>query len=201
MDIQLYAYWQYALGALVVASTFATWRLWDHLLRNLLMLIVGVSLVACIFVTMKRIDVGPLERILGQPAENFGFDLAPGGFPRQLYNFRGSTLVITFFSSNCVSCRIELIGYNIVAKKYKDKNAKFLTLTKEPPSYVNGFIARNPMETTFGNLTKDRRYPTYIENVGERPVLIVIDKNFIVREVRLDSLGYKKLDEIVAPYL
>lgn len=201
MDIQLYAYWQYALGALVVGSTFATWRLWEHMLRNLLMLIVAISLVSCIWVTLKRIDIAPLERILNQPVENFAFDLAPGGFPRQLYNFRGSTLILTFFSSTCMSCRLELIGYDIVAKKYKDKDAKFLTLTKEPPSYLEGFMARNPFVTTFGNLTKDRRYPAYMENVGERPVLIVVDKNFIVREVRIDSLGYKKLDEIIAPYL
>ena len=201
MDIQTYAYWQYALGSLVVATTFATWRLWDHLLRNLMMLLVSASLVACIFVSMKRIDVGPLERIHGQPVESFAFELAPGGYPRQLYNFRGTPMILTFFSSTCDSCRLELVNYNRLAKKYKDKDAKFLTLTKESSSYVNGFIQRNPMAMTFGNLPKDRRYPAFIENVGERPVLIVIDKNFVVREVRLDGLGPKRLEEIVAPYL
>lgn len=201
MAIELYAYWQYGLGALVVGSITATWRLWEHPLRRLMMLLVMISLIACITVTLKRIKVGPLERTVGETAENFGFDLVPGSYPRQLYNFKGTVMVLTFFNSTCDACRFELLNHNKLAKTHADKNLRVLTLTTEPASYLEGFVKRNPFATTSGYLTKERSYPAYVEIAGERPVTIVIDKNFVVRRVLLDGIGYKKLEETVLPYL
>ncbi|MEO7538756.1 MAG: TlpA disulfide reductase family protein [Pyrinomonadaceae bacterium] len=129
----------------------------------------------------------------GSPAPAFTGTRVDGSTV-SLDEMRGKVVVITFWTTRCVICRIEMPQLDRVMGQYDPKKIAFLALTTENQRQVAGYLRNNPMSfqivpDSFGTLLKyaDRDRAGNID-MGY-PSFFVVDQRGLVQ---YRASGYDK---------
>ncbi len=86
----------------------------------------------------------------GAPAPDFAAETLDGKF-YNLSSLQGKVVVMTFWSSRCEICIVEIPKLNRVAERYRDQDVVFLGLTMESNTRVEPFLKKHPF--SFGVVT------------------------------------------------
>lgn len=136
---------------------------------------------------------------VGSPAPAFSA-VSMNGTAYDLADLRGSVVVLTFWSTRCIICQVEMPKLNGFVDTYERQKVVFLSLTMENSEQVGPFLRRNRVESeilpdSFGVVLKyaDRSRDGVI-NMGF-PAYFVIDKQGIVQH---RSSGYDKTPQVAA---
>lgn len=68
------------------------------------------------------------------------------GTSYDLSRLRGKIVVLTFWSSRCEICRVEIPKLNRLVERFKNSEVVFLGLTMESTSKVQAFLQNNPFD-------------------------------------------------------
>ncbi len=86
----------------------------------------------------------------GVPAPDFAAETLDGKF-YNLDNLQGKIVVMTFWSTRCEICVVEIPKLNRLAERYRDQDVVFLGLTVENNTRVEPFLKKHPFN--FGVVT------------------------------------------------
>lgn len=119
----------------------------------------------------------------------------------ELSRLRGSIVLLSFWSTKCEICRVELPRLNKLADRFKtDDKVVLLAPTMENDDIVNAFVRRNPfrfevLPNSFGLLLQyaDRNKSGDLD-MGF-PAFFLIDQNGVVQ---YRGSGYGRIEPLVA---
>ncbi len=135
----------------------------------------------------------------GVPAPDFAAETLDGRF-YNLNNLQGKVVVMTFWSTRCEICVVEIPKLNRLAQRYREQDVVFLGLTVENNTRVEPFLKKHPFNfgvvtNSFGVVLKfadmDR---SGVINMGF-PAHFVIDKHGAIVH---RSDGWDKTEKIEA---
>ncbi len=118
--------------------------------------------------------------LVGKPAPAFSLrDLS--GKPLKLADFRGKVVLVDFWATWCVPCRVEIPHFIALQKKYASQGFTLIGIsmddTAEPvPAVVKKYGINYPVAV--GDAALAERFG----GVLGLPVAIVIDRNGVIRE-------------------
>ncbi|HPY17305.1 MAG: Thiol-disulfide oxidoreductase ResA [Deltaproteobacteria bacterium ADurb.Bin207] len=123
---------------------------------------------------------------LGRPAPALQGLLATDGSPGPILDsFRGKVLVLDFWASFCIACRVSTVSMNGWHQRYAGQGLEIVGIAAEPPEVVEQASRRFAM-----------RYQAYADpdmtttasyRVQELPSVVIIDRKGIIRDV---ATGY-----------
>lgn len=132
-------------------------------------------------------------------AQNFTAVTMKGG-DIELEALRGKVVVLTFWSTRCQICHVEIPKMNRMAAQYKGKDIVFLAATMEAPAKVEAYTKNNPFDfeilpNSFGLVLKygDRDASGNV-TLGFPAYFIIDQKGEIVQK----SMGWDKIDSVTA---
>lgn len=79
----------------------------------------------------------------GATAPDFAAETLDGKY-YNLSQLQGKVVVLTFWSTRCEICVVEIPKLNRVAERYKDQDVVFLALTMENNGRIEPFLRKNP---------------------------------------------------------
>jgi thiol-disulfide isomerase/thioredoxin len=97
--------------------------------KLLMVLATGFLLTGCINTSKSNVARKPLG-VLGDAPE-FTIKNVQGGEPITSKDFKGKVVVVDFWATWCVPCKVEIPEYNKIRAKYKDQGVEFLGVTFE----------------------------------------------------------------------
>ncbi|MCD9186000.1 MAG: TlpA family protein disulfide reductase [Pyrinomonadaceae bacterium] len=136
----------------------------------------------------------------GKPlAQNFTA-VTMNGDDVDLEALRGKVVVLTFWSTRCQICHVEIPKMNRLAAQYKGKNIVFLAATMETPAKVEAYTKNNPFDfeilpNSFGLVLK------YGDRDSSGNVTLGFPAYFIINqqgEIVQKSMGWNKIDTVTA---
>lgn len=86
-------------------------------------------LAGCINTSKSNVARKPLGVL--QDAPEFTIRNVQGGEPITSKDFKGKVVVVDFWATWCVPCKVEIPEYNRIRAKYKDQGVEFLGVTFE----------------------------------------------------------------------
>lgn len=89
----------------------------------------SVFLAACVNTSKSNVARKPLNVMMDAP--EFEIKNVQGGAPITSKDFKGKVLVVDFWATWCVPCKVEIPEYNRIRAEYKDKGVEFLGVTFE----------------------------------------------------------------------
>ena len=130
---------------------------------------------------------------IGSIAPQFSGTSADGTL-YDLAELRGKVVVLTFWSTRCEVCRVELPQLDRVVEQYDPKDVLFLALTTEGDEKISGYLRSHPFRFTtitnsFGTLLQ------YADRDGKGGVNMPYPSFFVVDphgRVQYRSSGYDK---------
>ncbi len=162
-----------------------------HTRRYILLAIIIVATAIC-GVSQNYVKVGSAAPAFsGTTFDGADFDLA---------NTQGKVVVMTFWSTRCEICRVELPKLDAIVRQYDPGKVVFLALTMENEEKIAPFLKRNPfqfrvMPNSFGVLLQYAdRNKAGVVNMGF-PSFFVIDQ---AGRVQYRSSGYDKTNDLNA---
>ncbi|MBU1077132.1 MAG: TlpA family protein disulfide reductase [Spirochaetes bacterium] len=116
----------------------------------------------------------------------------------RLSKFKGNVVVLNFFATWCPPCRMEIPSFVKIAKKYKEKDVRFLGIILENPyseKKVKSFIKENKINYPVLQGNKD----VIISYGGIRaiPTTFIVDQKGLIIEHHVGYLTEEKLKEII----
>jgi thiol-disulfide isomerase/thioredoxin len=127
----------------------------------------GLLLAACFNTSKSNVPRAPLKVLMDAP--EFQIKNVQGGEPISSKDFKGKILVVDFWATWCVPCKVEVPEYNRIRAKLKDRGVEFLGVTFESTvddtkEFVKEFemlypvgIATDEIDVAFGG---HRGFPT-----------------------------------------
>jgi len=114
---------------------------------------------------------------VGEPAPSLSLERTiPSGGQSNWESLRGKPVVIEFWATWCGYCIEEIPRLNALAEKFRD--AQFISITDEPASLVEPFLAKRPIH---GQVALDRNGSTFkAYGIEGRPQTVLVDKNGVV---------------------
>jgi thiol-disulfide isomerase/thioredoxin len=97
--------------------------------KLLLVLTTGFLLSGCVNTSKSNVPRKPLAVL--QDAPEFTIKNVQGGEPITSKDFKGKVVVVDFWATWCVPCKVEIPEYNKIREKYKDQGVEFLGVTFE----------------------------------------------------------------------
>jgi thiol-disulfide isomerase/thioredoxin len=92
-------------------------------------LLSGAFLAACINTSKSNVPRKPLKVLMDAP--EFQIKNVQGDEPISSKDFKDKILVVDFWATWCVPCKVEIPEYNALRAKYKDRGVEFLGVTFE----------------------------------------------------------------------
>lgn len=134
----------------------------------------------------------------GKPlAQNFSA-VTMNGDDVELESLRGKVVVMTFWSTKCQICHVEIPKLNRLAAQYKGKNIVFLAPTMETPAKVEAYTKNNPFDfeilpNSFGLVLKyaDKGANGNI-NMGFPAYYVINQQGELVHK----AMGWDKIDSL-----
>jgi thiol-disulfide isomerase/thioredoxin len=97
-------------------------------MKNLLLVLASAILISgCVNTSKSNVARRPLKAL--QDAPEFQIKNVRGGEPLKSTDFKGKILVVDFWATWCVPCKIEIPEFNRIRAKYKDEGVEFLGVT------------------------------------------------------------------------
>jgi thiol-disulfide isomerase/thioredoxin len=124
-------------------------------------------LAACVNTSKSNVPRPPLKVLMDAP--EFEIRNVQGGEPISSKDFKGKILVVDFWATWCVPCKVEVPEYNRIRARLKDRGVEFLGVTFESSlddtrEFVKEFemlypvgIATDEIDVAFGG---HRGFPT-----------------------------------------
>lgn len=118
----------------------------------------------------------------------------------ELEALRGKVVVMTFWSTRCQICHVEIPKLNRVAAQYKGKDVVFLAPTMEAPAKVEAYTKNNPFDfqilpNSFGLVLK------YGDSDGSGNVKLGFPAYFVINqqgEIVQKTMGWDKIDSVTS---
>lgn len=92
-----------------------------------LVLATALLLSGCINTSKSNVPRKPLVAMMDAP--EFTIRDARGGEPLNSEDFKGKVVVVDFWATWCVPCKMEIPEFNKIRAKYKDQGVEFLGVT------------------------------------------------------------------------
>lgn len=102
------------------------------------LLSVFILILVCACASLAQQNLKP-----GAPAPVFSAQSLDGA-PVNLDQYRGKVVMLTFWSTRCEICHVEIPKLNRVAEKHRGDNVVFLALTMENETKVLPYLKKNP---------------------------------------------------------
>ena len=130
-------------------------------------------------------DLPPLPRV-GHPAPDFTlYDL--NGDQLTLSDLRGQVVVVNFWATWCMPCRVEMPEFEIVHNRWKGQGVAILGVNVfEEPSRVSG--AAEDMGITFPVLLDGEGEVAQAYELLGYPTTYLIDRDGIIRGVQIGQI-------------
>ena len=141
-------------------------------------------------------SLAPALEVKNEPAPDLTFTLVDGTEHR-LEDWRGKILVLNFWATWCPPCREEMPLLERLSEEYETKDLAVVAVSDEPAPEVERYLSENPFRFPVGYLSGS----TFLDDLDARPVTFLIDRNGVVREVKLGSMEYEDLVRLVEEYL
>lgn len=137
---------------------------------------------------------------VGDPAPEMGIERllqAPAGQKTDLASLRGNVVVLEFWATWCAPCIAAMPHIGGLAKKYEGKPIRFISVSDETPTKVEGFLKRGMLKTWVGIDSDASLLKAY--GIRSIPTTIIIDaKGRIAAITHPEKLDEKMLDRILA---
>jgi thiol-disulfide isomerase/thioredoxin len=123
----------------------------------------ALTVVALVLVaSVQRMDgrSAPLSALLptlGFAAPEISFQEAGGGI-RKLSEFRGKVVLVNFWATWCVPCRMEMPMLSAAQSEFRDDGMVVIYLSLEEPAVLENFLRTNHFDGVQGRLTKADDY-------------------------------------------
>lgn len=136
-------------------------------------------------------EIFPIE--IGQKAPNFVLENLKGE-QESLEDYRGKDVIINFWTIRCPYCVKEMPEFEKFYTDYKDKDFSIIAVNVgERKNEVDSFVDENGY--TFPVLLDKTGEVAYKYQVQGVPTSIVIDKEGIIRGIRLGPMAYPELKQ------
>jgi len=140
-----------------------------------------------------RLTERAVGHILGTSVVDAGFaDLE--GRDRRFAEFEGRALLVNIWATWCVPCIAEMPALEALQERYRDQGLTVVNLSDEPARVWRDWLAENGSTMLhgrvdgFGFLLGDPPVEGVDPDLGVRPVYVVVDREGIVRNVRIGSV-------------
>ncbi|MBI4499347.1 MAG: redoxin domain-containing protein [Chloroflexi bacterium] len=142
---------------------------------------------------------GDTRPVVGAPAPDFvAVDLS--GTPIRLSDYRGRPVWMNFWATWCPPCRAELPELQAAYQTFQDRGLVFLAISVgEDQQTVQGYLARTGF--TIPALLDEDRQVAYQYALAGFPTHVFIDKDGIVRDIRIGGLNQRTIQERLATIL
>ncbi|MCC6175999.1 MAG: TlpA family protein disulfide reductase [Chloroflexi bacterium] len=176
--------------------------------RALLWAAVGVMVVGWLFLAggldsirslVAPAPSAPVSADIGQPAPPLTLPLAGGG-DVDLASYRGQVVLVNFWATWCPPCKAEMPDLERVYQRHRDRGFAVLAVDlQEKDEDVLAFLREMQVS-----------YPSAIDRTGEAarawratglPTSFLIDRDGIIRDVRLGAYTESTIEERLAPLL
>lgn len=141
--------------------------------------------------TQNPADLPPLPRV-GHPAPDFTLsDL--DGEQVNLSDLRGQVVVVNFWATWCMPCRVEMPEFEIVYNKWKDQGVVILGVNVfEDPSRVSS--AAEEMGITFPILLDGEGQVAQSYELLGYPTTFLIDRDGIIKGIQIGQISGSALE-------
>lgn len=126
------------------------------------------------YVAYQRLPMALADRtLMDRPAPPFQLQLL-GGDTVELADYRGNWLLLNFWATWCLPCRVEMPQMDALVRELGSENFSLLSVSTEDGDTVRGFLREHPLKQAIaldpGGLVGDRF------GVFSYPTLILVDK-------------------------
>lgn len=146
-----------------------------------------------------------VEQILGTSVRDAGFIDLDGG-NRRFADFGQRMLLLNIWATWCAPCIAEMPALEALQDRYRDRGLTVVNLSDERARVLRRWLSKNPPTMLHGRvdgfefLLGDPPLAGVKRNLGVRPVYVVVDREGIVRDIRVGApkvvlLGSKAVDE------
>ena len=147
----------------------------------------GAALGLCLAVALapgQSCRAQPPYALIGQAAPDFALHAAIGGNER-LSEHRGAVVVLSFWSSQCTSCRVQLAALNRSLATYRSAGLAILGIGVDDDTARAVEFARGA-KVDFSLLLDPSKVVSRSYQVDNLPMTVLIDRNGTVRHVLRD---------------
>jgi cytochrome c biogenesis protein CcmG/thiol:disulfide interchange protein DsbE len=116
-----------------------------------------------------------------------------------LSQFKGKTLVLTFWTTTCRGCRLENPELNRIWDSLHTKDVEVLNISWEPASTIEKFLYQNPIHGRVGIVTPDDLGRPF--TLAAHPLSFIVDRNGILRDNWFGNLTYDTILPRLMPIL
>ncbi|MDE0421704.1 MAG: TlpA disulfide reductase family protein [Gammaproteobacteria bacterium] len=140
-----------------------------------------------------RLTDRAVTQIIGLSVKEAGFADFEGG-TRQFADFEDRTLLLNIWATWCVPCIAEMPALESLQDRYRHRGLTIVNLSDEPAKVVSEWLAENPSKMLHGRvdgfefLLGTPPVEGIDRNLGVRPVYVVVDRQGIVRVIRVGSV-------------
>jgi thiol-disulfide isomerase/thioredoxin len=116
--------------------------------KLLLVLTTGLLLAGCINTSKSNVARKPLTVLMDAP--EFSIKNVQGGDPITSKDFKRKIVVVDFWATWCVPCKVEIPEFNRIREKYKDRGIEFLGVTfdstiEDTQDFIKEFEMKYPV--------------------------------------------------------
>jgi thiol-disulfide isomerase/thioredoxin len=127
----------------------------------------------------------PRDMLVDQPAPAFDLPVLVGGGPAKLADLKGSVVVVDFWATWCGPCKVLVPHLNDLSHKFPALH--IIGVSSEDDADIRRYAVDERVAYTLASDVDSRAFGAYFGSA--LPMLVVIDKTGVVREVELGAGG------------
>lgn len=133
------------------------------------------------FLAYQKIPLYLKDRdYVDRPAPDFVLESMDGRTIR-LSDLRGKKVLLNFWATWCVPCRVEIPGLNRMATELEGDNFRFLAIASEDPETIRRFMKEHTMNYTV--LVDSGLEAVSLYDVRVYPGFVYIDEDGMIRDI------------------
>jgi cytochrome c biogenesis protein CcmG/thiol:disulfide interchange protein DsbE len=125
------------------------------------------------------------EALVGKPAPSFAAELVRGSYSAKLADLGGHVVIVDFWATWCRPCALTMPRLDALQAKYGARGLRIVGLSSEDTDDIKQFLVDHKVGYTIARDIDARTAQDYL--LQALPMLVIIDKAGIVREVRIGA--------------